>query len=193
MLDILEQLAPHVFMGGDVTDYEVVLDKSGGFLTRHLASGKVLPYVKSGSFLSLDALGSGIPGRGLPGGGMAQFAHPVLAAVNLGVAVANLGVSIWTAVKVYRMDKKLDEISGSLSVVDQKIDHVASFLDMSVSQIKGMFVQQSQLFGILQDQNRDLRHDIADLGRDVDQGFDTVQARITSETARREAEELEQK
>lgn len=192
---IMKHILPYVPSGGDPLDYMVITDKSGGLGTLRNSTGTYLPYVVEGSPSLSDAVLSTLPNMGQLSGQTAQTAisaaMPWLTAINLGVSVVNLGVGTWTAVKVYRMDKKLDGISGSLSVVDQKVDHVASFLDQSVSQIKGMIVQQSQLLGILQDQNCNLSQGIAFLGRDLIQGFDSVQAHITSEAARREAEELE--
>ncbi|MHC5598934.1 MAG: hypothetical protein ACYTXC_23840 [Nostoc sp.] len=73
---------PHLFKGGNPSEYEVVEGEAGTWCTRHIASGKTIQSVR-------------------PAIDMFNIA-------NLGVNILNLGVGIYNSVQLHKVKKKLD-------------------------------------------------------------------------------------
>ena len=198
MSEILNLVDPVIFKGGQAAEYAVEVLKNGGFGTRHLPSGSVVPHVLSK--VPAEALKQGIP-VGTPanltefasGGASAalQAAQPWLAAANLGVGLLNLGVSAWTAWKVHKMDKKLDGIADGVERVDVKVDRVGNLLGESMLHLDRLIQGNSLLLGVIIENQGQLGESVALLREDVTRGFRSVHVALTSAEARRKAQELE--
>jgi len=120
-----------------------------------------------------------------------QAAQPLLAAANLGVGLLNLGVSVWTAWKVHKMDKKLDDIVQGVTRLDGKVDAVGHLLSQSVLHLDQLIRGNALLLGVVIENQEHLGSCIALLREEVARGFRSVHEALNSAEARREAHELE--
>jgi hypothetical protein len=196
MLDVMSVLGPTLFNGGVAADYVVVVLKNGGFGTKHLLTGKIVPHVLSKLSPEQLAQGIGIPGSPAPlmqfaSAGM-QAAQAGLAAANLGVGLLNLGVSAWTAWKVHKMDKKLDGLVGTVDAIDGKVDRMSSILEHSVSHLDGLIRGNALMLGLIIENQANLGAGLGLLHRQVADGFRSVHDALQSAEARRQSQELEQ-
>lgn len=183
MNDPSNYVLPHPFLGGSPADYESMVLKNGGWGTRHIPTGKVVPHVLSK--VPAEAL-QNTASQAL------QAAQPWLAVANLGVGLLNLGVSAWTAWKVHKMDKKLDGIAEGVARTDGKLDAVGHLLGNSVLHLDHLIRGNALLLGVIIENQGHLDAGVALLREEVASGFQSVHVALTSAEAKREAQELEQ-
>jgi hypothetical protein len=111
---------PHLFKGGDASDYKVVEGEAGTWGTRHRASGETIQSVR-------------------PAIDMFNIA-------NLGVNILNLGVGIYNSVQLHKVKKKLDRNQDQIQSCVEKLDRnheqvqvVSDKLDRNHEQIQTCF------------------------------------------------------
>lgn len=183
----------------DPNDFTVTLLGNGGYATEHIPTGRQVPHVlaRPGETAeSLQAAFSGGPtaGAGTIGtlsSGLAA-AVPALAAANLGVGLLNLGVSTWTAYKVYKMNDTLDDVADTVNRVEGKIDSLSEFVAQSVKHLDGLIRENAAMLGVLSEGQAQLGEKIDVLRYETARGFASMRQQIQSVEAKREAKALEQ-
>lgn len=186
---LLDYLAPVIFKGGESSDYVVEVLSNGGLGTRHMPSGAVVPHVLS--TLPADSLQQKLPSQIPLDTGM-QALNPYLQVANLGVGLLNLGVSAWTAWKVYKLDKKVNMLLDGLASIDEKVGRVEHLLGESVTYLDGLIRENARTLGLIVEHQDRIGRDLTALRLGVVQGFQSVHAALTSAEAIRRAQELEQ-
>jgi len=131
-------------------------------------------------------------------GSALQMANPYIAAANLGVGLLNLGVSAYTAYKVYKMDKKIDGISAGVGRIesgignlDNKLTGVAHLINASTQHLDHIIHRNTLMLGTIIENQGHLGLGIAQLHHDMIRGFRSIHDTIKSESARMEALELD--
>lgn len=171
---------PAPFLGGPVSEYVVEILKNGGYGTRHVPTGRLVPHV-----LAPHGIGQ-IAGTAL------QAAAPWLAAANLGVGLLNLGVSAWTAWKVHKMDKKLDGLEKSIGQLDGRFDQLGGLLEQSTTHLDRLIRNNSSMLEEILEHHGELDRVMVLVRDDIARGFQSMERTVASVEATREARELEQ-
>jgi hypothetical protein len=129
MSDFSNIVDPVLFKGGDPAGYAIETLSNGGLGTRHLLTGKILPHVLAKDPAKILTEGLCVPNSPSPlmqiGEAGAGALQTGLQVANLGVGLLNLGVSAWTAWKVHKIGKKVDDLSKTVDVMDKKLDSLA--------------------------------------------------------------------
>ena len=194
-MDLSTLLGPTIFLGGKAVDYAVVLLSNGGFGTKHLPTGRIVPHVLSKA--DPEILARSLPGTGSGGplstfGGALGAAQPWLVAANLGVGLLNLGVGAWTAWKVSGLDRKIDGLAEQGAATDRRLERVGELLGASVVHFDGLIRKNALMLGLMIEHQGNLAEGLVALQRQVAAGFASVHDALNSAEAKRQGQELEQ-
>jgi hypothetical protein len=196
MPDFSNIVDPVLFKGGDAAGYAVETLSNGGLGTRHLLTGKILPHVLAKDPAKILTEGLRVPNSPSPlmqvGQAGAGALQTGLQVANLGVGLLNLGVSAWTAWKVHKIDKKIDDMGGTLVEMGRKLDSVAVLLDASRVHLEGLIRGNTQMLGFLIEHQQHLGNGIELLRHELAQGVSTILNTLKNEAAKKEAQELEE-
>lgn len=192
MNEITSLLQPTLFQGGTASDYIVTQTANGGLGTRHIPSGKFVPHVRSA--LSPEQLTQALQNTAmLENIASMQKLQVGLSAANLAVGVLNLGVSAWTAWKIHKMDKKLDNLISGVTRIEDKVDAIADFMQLSVQHLDALICKNSLMLGFIIENQGHLHQGIAALQQLVVKGFDSVHTALSMAEAKRESQALQEK
>lgn len=101
-------VSPHLFKGGSVSDYETFIGSAGTYNTRHIPSGKSVPCVQP----TYNSMANSVQSSGVD----------MLSIANLAVGVLNLGVGVYNAFKLHKIENKLDRNHNRLGSIEDKLD-----------------------------------------------------------------------
>ncbi len=170
---------PHLFKGGNASDYEVFTGEAGTWCTRHSMSGETIQSVR-------------------PAIDMFNIA-------NLGVNILNLGVGIYNSVQLHKVKKKLDrnqeQIQSCLEKLDrnnEQVQVVSDKLDRNNEQIQTCFnsiqnalTVQHRTLELLVCNQCNLAQQMNILREEMRTGFQNVVEEVKDLEARRRREEFE--
>jgi hypothetical protein len=170
---------PHLFKGGNASDYEVVEGEAGTWCTRYRASGETIQSVR-------------------PAIDMFNIA-------NLGVNILNLGIGIYNSVQLHKVKKKLDRNQDQIQSCVEKLDRnheqvkvVSDKLDRNHEQIQTCFnsiqnalTVQHRTLELLVCNECNLAKQMNILREEMRTGFKNVVEEVKDLEARRRREEFE--
>lgn len=164
-------IGPKPWLGGDRSLYEIFVGKGGTLQTRHIPSGKTLPNVIADSSVS-GSLMNLVPGM--------QIA-------NLGVGLATLGVSAYTAYRVHKLDKKVDALQESAARTEGKIDDLGALLEGSVNHLSQLISTNTRLLHVTLNAQKDTAEALGLLRLELAEGIDSVHQHLENAALRVEA------
>ncbi|BDI17791.1 hypothetical protein ANSO36C_35930 [Nostoc cf. commune SO-36] len=170
---------PHLFKGGNASDYEVVEGKAGTWCTRHTVSGETIQSVRP--------------------------AIDMFSIANLGINILNLGVGIYNSVQLHKVKKKLDRNQDQIQSCVEKLDKnheqvkgVSDKLDRNQEQIQTCFnsiqnalTVQHRTLELLVCNQSNLAQQMNILREEMRTGFQNILEEVKDLEARRRREEFE--
>jgi hypothetical protein len=175
IVDAAKHVAPYMWRGGSPLDYVVSVGKSGTLQTIHKASGtsiqSVMPLLRQGAEAASNLV-------------------PVLAAVNLGVGVANLGVSVYSAYQITQVRKSVDGVKADVQGVRLDVGQLRGFVEGAFHDVKDLLRHQEIALGILNSQAASANEKLDALRAEMAGGFQDLHAALLDQEAQRARSEL---
>lgn len=155
-------VSPYPFKGGGLSDYETFLGKAGTYNTRHIPTGESIPCVQPS--------GNGVTNCPQPSG------LDMLPVATLAVGVLNLGVGIYNAYKLHK--------------VQEKLDHHHEQIQSYLGSIQGALNGQQRTLEVLVTSQYKLSEKMDILRKEMHSGFEYVVQEIKDVEASRRRREF---
>ncbi|MHC0064962.1 hypothetical protein ACWATR_19015 [Nostoc sp. UIC 10890] len=170
---------PHLFKGGDASEYEVIEGEAGTWGTRHRASGKTIQSVR-------------------PAIDMFNIA-------NLGLNILNLGVGLYNSVQLHKVKNKLDRNQDQIQscvekldrnneqvqVVSDKLDRNHEHIQTYLNNIKNALTVQHRTLELLVCNQSKLAQQMNILREEMRTGFQNIVEEVKDLEARSRRDEFQ--
>lgn len=152
---------PYPFRGGSLSDYEIFVGEAGTYNTRYIPTGDTIPCVQPSGDITPPSQLSGLD---------------MLPIANLALSVLNLGVGVYNAFQLHKVQEKLDQNQQQIQAYFGNIQDVLNAHHRTLEVLACSQYNLSQQMGILR--------------KEMHSGFQQIVQEIQDVEARRRKKEF---